>query len=612
MKITSFLLFFFVAYLGCLSGKNCPLLQNVFHRDSQTLNGLWHYIVDMNETGYYNYRWEAYDEQEKPRANAYFKNSKPKHSRDLIEYNFDSSPTIRVPGDWNSQNDKLFYYEGTLWYKKSFDVQNFDDQKRYYVHFGAVNYRADVYVNGIKLGTHIGGFTPFNFEATGIIKAKDNFIVVRVDNKRAAEEVPTLNTDWWNYGGITRDVSIIELSNTFIEDYKLQLDKKNINLISGYVQLNGIEKSEKKVVVEIEELGIRKSFYADKDGYLDFQIPVKSLTYWSDKNPKLYKVKFMTGSDQILDQIGFRKLRTEGSDIYLNDEKVFLKGICIHEENVMRGGRAFSMEDAKVLLGWAKDLGCNYVRLAHYPHNENMARLADSMGILLWEEIPVYWTIQWNNSDTYLKAEQQLEELIARDKNRSSVIIWSMANETPPSKERLLFLRNLVEKTRQLDDTRLITAALENHGKEGQRNTMVVEDDFASFVDIISFNQYYGWYGGPLENIKNLNWEIGIDKPVIISEFGAGALQGYHGDEQTIWSEAYQNALYRETLPTLMRIRQISGISPWILVDFRSPKRTLIPYQNGWNRKGLISETGNKKQAFFTLKNFYSNLRVID
>jgi len=266
------------------------------------------------------------------------------------------------------------------------------------------------------------------------------------------------------------------------------------------------------------------------------------------------------------------------------------------------------MEDAKVLLGWAKELGCNYVRLAHYPHNENMARLADSMGILLWEEIPVYWTINWNNPDTYLKAEQQLVELITRDKNRASVIIWSMANETPPSNERLLFLKNLVDKTRQLDDTRLITAALENHGKEGHRNTMVVDDDFASFVDIISFNQYYGWYGGPLENIKNLNWEIAIDKPVIISEFGAGALQGYHGDEQTIWSEAYQNALYRETLPTLMRISQISGISPWILVDFRSPKRTLIPYQNGWNRKGLISETGNKKQAFFTLKNFYSKL----
>ena len=357
MKSTLIVFFFFFTYVCNLHSENQPLVQNMVQRDSQTLNGLWHYIVDMNETGYYSYRWEAYDEQEKPRASAYFTNSKPKHSRDLIEYNFDASPTLRVPGDWNSQNEKLFYYEGTLWYKKSFDVQNYNDQKRYYVHFGAVNYRADVYVNGKKLGTHIGGFTPFNFEVTGILKEKDNFIVVRVDNKRAAEEVPTLNTDWWNYGGITRDVSIIELSNTFIEDYKVQLDKENANLISGYVRLNGMEKSKNKVVIEIKELGISETFYTNKEGYLNFQIPVKSLTYWSDKNPKLYRVNLTAGSDQLSDQIGFRHIRSEGSGIYLNDEKVFLKGICIHEENVMRGGRAFSMEDAKVLLGWAKELG---------------------------------------------------------------------------------------------------------------------------------------------------------------------------------------------------------------------------------------------------------------
>ena len=608
MKFTPIFIYLFCIYFSNLYAENYPLLQNIQQRNCQTLNGLWHYIVDMNETGYYNYRWEAYDEAENPRVSAYFTNSKPKHSRDLIEYDFDTSPTLLVPGDWNTQNEKLFYYEGSLWYKKSFDIENFNKQKRYYIHFGAVNYRADVYLNGIKLGTHIGGFTPFNYEMTGIVRANDNFIVVRVDNKRAEEEVPTLNTDWWNYGGITRDVNIVELSNTFIEDYKLQLDSENPNLISGYIQLNGIEKAGEEVFININELDVSISFYADEEGYLEFKIPVKSLTYWSDKNPKLYTVNIMTKTDQVSDEIGFRNIRTKGSDIYLNNEKIFLKGICIHEENVIRGGRAFSMEDAKLLLGWAKELGCNYVRLAHYPHNENMARLADSMGILLWEEIPVYWTIQWNNPDTYSKAEQQLEELINRDKNRASVIIWSMANETPPSNDRLLFLKNLVDRTKDLDDSRLVTAALENHSKHGQKNIMVVEDDFASAVDIISFNQYYGWYGGPLENIKNLYWEIGVDKPVIISEFGAGALQGYIGDEQTIWSEAYQNALYRETLSSLMRIPQISGISPWILVDFRSPKRMLIPYQNGWNRKGLISDMGIKKKAFYTLRDFYLKL----
>jgi beta-glucuronidase len=583
------------------------LLQNNYLREGLTLNGKWNYIVDVYETGYYNYRWQPHDGSENPGAGAFFLNLKPKNKMDLVEYDFDAAPTLLVPGDWNSQKEKLFFYEGTLWYKKSFDIPNYDPSKRYYLHFGAVNYRADVYVNGKKLGTHKGGFTPFNFEMSGKVNAKDNFVVVRVDNKRAADEVPTLNTDWWNYGGITRDVTIYELSQTFIEDYSLQLDKKK-NLLKGYVHLNGESKANSKVYVKIPELKLNKQYTTNADGFLEFEIPIKKLEKWSDNNPKLYAVSISTDVDLISDKIGFRQIETKGADILLNGNKVFLKGISIHEENVMRGGRAYSMEDAKILLGWAKELGCNFVRLAHYPHNENMARLADEMGILLWEEIPVYWTIDWKNVETYKKAEQQLKELISRDKNRASVIIWSMANETPQSDARLTFLTNLVEATRKIDNTRLITAALEDHGKKGDWNVMVVDDKFADVVDILSFNQYYGWYGGKVDNIKNIRWEIDIDKPIIISEFGAGALQGFHGDSLTRWSEEFQDILYRETLPTLAKIPQISGITPWILVDFRSPRRMLIPYQDGYNRKGLISETGNRKKAFYTLQKFYREL----
>lgn len=586
------------------------LLQNSYLRQGITLNGTWNYIVDVYETGYYNYRWQPHDGSENPGAGAFFLNKKPANKTDLVEYDFDAAPTMQVPGDWNSQKEKLFYYEGTLWYKKSFDIPEYKSSKRYYLHFGAVNYRADVYVNGKKLGTHKGGFTPFNFEMTHLVKASDNFVVVRVDNKRAADEVPTLNTDWWNYGGMTRDVTIYELSKTFIEDYSLQLDKENSKQLKGYVQLNGDNKANQKVRIDIPELKVKKEGVTDENGYVAFQFQVKKIKYWSDVDPMLYHVNFSTKEDQLTDKIGFRQIETKGADILLNGEKVFLKGICIHEENVMRGGRAYSMEDAKILLGWAKELGCNYVRLAHYPHNENMVRLADEMGILVWEEIPVYWTIQWGNKATYRKAETQLKELITRDKNRSSVIIWSMANETPMSEERLIFLTNLVKATRQMDNTRLISAALEDHGKQENPNIMVVEDQFAQEVDVLSFNQYYGWYGGDIENIKNIRWEVEINKPIIISEFGAGALQGYHADSLTRWSEEFQDLLYRETLPTLAKIPQLSGITPWTLADFRSPRRTLIPYQNGWNRKGLISETGNRKQAFYTLQKFYSELKL--
>ncbi len=586
-----------------------PLLQNSYLRNGTSLNGRWHYIVDVYETGYYNYRMEPHDGTENPGSSAFFLNKKPKNKTDRIEYDFDAAPTLVVPGDWNTQKEKLFYYEGTVWYKKSFNVENYNADKRYYVHFGAVNYRADVYLNGKKLGTHLGGFTPFNFEMTPLLKEKDNFIIVKVDNKRAADEVPTLSTDWWNYGGITRDVTIYELDKTFIEDYKIQLAKGNSKKVSGYLQLNGANKSSKEVTVEIPELKIKKKFTTDKNGLVKVSFPIKKVKLWSDKNPKLYEVKISTSGDKISDKIGFRTIETKGSDILLNGEKVFLKGISIHEENVMRGGRAWSIEDARVLLGWAKELGCNYVRLAHYPHNENMIRLADEMGILVWEEIPVYWTIQWTNPKTYQKAEAQLKELINRDKNRASAIIWSMANETPTSKERLIFLTNLAKTARKLDDTRLISAALEDHGRKDNKNIMIVEDAFAKVVDVLSFNQYYGWYGGKVDNIKNIRWEIDIDKPVIISEFGAGALQGYHADKMTRWSEEFQELLYEETLPTLTNIPGISGITPWALVDFRSPRRTLIPYQNGWNRKGLISETGNKKKAFYTLQKFYKNIK---
>lgn len=605
-------LFFLAVLTSSLATSQENLLHNNFSREGITLNGRWNYIVDVYESGYYNYRREPHDLSENPGAGAYFLNSKPIDITDRVEYDFDAAPTLLVPGDWNSQKENLYYYEGTLWYKKAFDIENFDATKRYYVHFGAVNYFAEVYVNGKKLGAHKGGFTPFNFEMSHLVKAKDNFIIVRVDNKRAPDEVPTVSTDWWNYGGITRDVTIYELSKTFIEDYTLQLDKSNTSQLKGSIQLNGDSKANTKFSVSIPELKINKTFTTNANGHAAFIIPTKKLTKWSDTQPKMYDVLISTSSDKISDKIGFRNIETKGADILLNGEKVFLKGISIHEENVMRGGRAHSMEDARVLLGWAKELGCNFVRLAHYPHNENMLRLADEMGMLVWEEIPVYWTIDWANKETYKKAETQLMEVISRDKNRASVIIWSMANETPHSDARLSFLTNLAKATRALDNTRLITAALEDHPSEGNKNVMVIDDRFSDIVDIVSFNQYYGWYGGEIKDLKNISWEIDIDKPVIISEFGAAALQGYHGDKNTTWTEDNQAYLYQETLPALAKIKQFSGVTPWILTDFRSPRRMHDVYQNGYNRKGLISETGNKKKAFYTLQNFYKNLKIKD
>ncbi len=605
MSIQKSLFYTLCLWMVSLTMTSQTFMQNATNRTSTTLNGKWHYIVDMYETGYYDYRLMPFDTHDDPGKNAFFTNSKAENKTDLIEYNFDDSPTLMVPGDWNSQDEKLFYYEGTIWYKRSFDYQKKKENNRLYVRFEAVNYQSEVYLNGKKLGSHEGGFTPFEFDITDIVKPTDNFLIVKVDNKRKRDGVPTVNTDWYNYGGITRDVSLIETSASFIKDYKLQLKKNDLHTLNGFIQLSGNDIADKTVEVNIPELKINKSYTTDAEGRVEYEIPVKKMEYWDVENPKLYAVNLSFGDDKITDQIGFRTIKVEGTDILLNGESVFLRGICIHEENPVSGSRAYSMEDAKMLLGWAKELGCNFVRLAHYPHNENMVRLADEMGILVWEENPVYWTVLFGNEPTYQKAETQLKEVISRDKNRASVIIWSMANETPRGDERLQFLKRLADTARKIDETRLISAALEKHNVKGKHNVLTVDDQFADYVDIISFNEYVGWYDGLPEKCTRVKWEIKQNKPVFISEFGAGALQGFHGDKDTRWSEEYQQYLYETTTKMLDEIPQLRGMSPWILADFRSPRRLLPNIQDGWNRKGLISETGNKKKAFYILQNFY-------
>ena len=581
------------------------LIANVYHRNTISLDGNWKYIIDPYENGYYNYRYEPFDEQEAPWASAFFLNSKPKNPSDLLEYDFDHMDSIQVPGDWNSQKPELLYYEGTLWYKKSFDYTPSKTAPRIFVYFEASNYKTEVYLNGHKLGTHIGGFTPFNFEVTQILKEKDNFLVVKVDNKRVKEGVPTLNTDWWNYGGLTRGVKLVETAANFIQDYQIQLDPLDNQKITGYIALNGEDINLKQVKINIPDLGIKKELLTDDKGYVHFEITANNIQYWDVDNPKLYEVRIQTREETVSDQIGFRTIRTQGTQILLNGNPIYLKGISIHEESPLRDGRAHSLEDARQLLQWAQELGCNYVRLAHYPHNEHMVRLADEMGILVWEEIPVYWTISWDNVDTYQNAENQLSEMIARDKNRASIIIWSMANETPNVPARNTFLNKLAAYAKAKDATRLISAALEQKNVQGNPNIRTIDDPFAEVVDILSFNEYIGWYDGLPEKCQAISWMIAQDKPVLISEFGAGAKQGLHGDKDTRWTEEFQEDLYIETLAMIERIKKAQGISPWILVDFKSPRRVLPKVQDGWNRKGLIADDGQKKKAFFILQNFY-------
>ncbi len=475
------------------------------------------------------------------------------------------------------------------------------EQSHVFLHVGAANYHSWWWVNGKKVCEHEGGFTAFNCDVTEVVHAGDNFIVAAVDNTRREDNVPTLETDWWNYGGITREVSLITVPDTFIDQYDLHLSRTEEGIIEGWAHLTGAGAG-MPVEVEIPEMHARAHATTDANGKAAIHFAVSGLERWSPEHPKLYAVKLHTDADSIDEEMGFRTIETRGTQILLNGKPVFLRGISIHAEAPYRTGRAWSDKDAETLLGWAEDLGCNFVRLAHYPHDETMLRAADRMGLMVWSETPVYWALKFDSPQVYDKASRQLDEEIGTLRNHASIVLWSMANETPANPARTEFITRLAARARELDSSRLITAALL---VRAQGNTKIVDDPLGKVLDVVGVNEYIGWYEAHPETADVTQWDIRYDKPLIVSEFGGDAKAGLHGHDNERWTEEYQTNIYRHQIGMLNRIPQVRGMSPWILMDFRSPNRPLAGIQDEFNRKGLISDQGEKKQAYYILQKAY-------
>lgn len=571
---------------------------NATNRVNTCLNGKWEYVLDPFRT-------------EGMGGKQIYRNEVVRDKSDRVEYSFNPAQTLWVPGSWNTQKPELMYYESNIWYRRTFDKQDIKADKRYFIYVGAANYIATVTFNGKRLGTHEGGFTPFCFEVTEWIKKQNNFLIIGINGGRRADYIPSEVADWFNHGGITRDVLLIETPKTFVSNYFLSLDKHSLKnktkRINGHIVVSGDKATAQNVRIQIPELKISQEITMNENGETDFTITSKNIKLWSPSEPYLYDVQIIMNNDTINDQIGFRTIETRGKQILLNGKPIFLKGICLHDENPLRRSRANSVEDAQLVIDWAKELGCNFLRLAHYPHQENLVRMADKEGILLWEELPLYWGIQWHNPKVLEKAKNQFKELINRDYNRASSIIWSIANETAVIPERNKFLGDLADYVHGLDSTRLISAACKKDQEaDGHPDAVYTYNDpLMQKLDIISLNEYLGWYGGSPAECQGKSFKMGLEKPVIVSEFGGGALQGYYADKQTRWSEEFQAYLYEESIAMFDKIDGLSGMAPWILCDFMSPLRQLHAVQDGWNRKGLISEQGKKKKAFYVLKKYY-------
>ena len=637
-------------------GREAPVYPSSDHligwidsRQIQSLNGEWSYIVDPMNNGL----------PESSFFGGFPKNKIQITGMELIEYNFETASKIQIPGAWNAIDERLFFYRGPVWLYKKF---NYSPKKEALTHLyiEGSNFTTKIFLNGSIVGEFEGGYVPFNFNISKYLKEGENILLVQTDNTLNESSVPTQKTDWWPWGGIVGDVYVVETPKQFIQNAYLQLNPDDFSAVLFKLEMNK-ESSGHVIKLEIPELQFKAEYKTNSLGAISENIKINP-QLWSPLSPKLYEIKISSEAETISDKIGFRSIQTKGQKIYLNNSEIQFKGIAMHSEPIGIPGPAFSKEHFQKLLLTAKDLNINFIRAAHYPYTRHLAKVADQLGLMLWEEVPVYWNIDWDNSNTLNIAKNQITRLVQRDQNRASVVVWSVANETPLSSSRMKFLKALLAEIEINDSSRLSTAALLSGSEEQFRSLVLVlalqgaksqwvspkekaifqlildqanipidselsfslsiDDPLGESVDLISYNEYFGWYyvtfftdqmmisEGTLrklmfEVMPDIKISSSFDKPIHISEFGAGAKYGNHTNK--IWSEEYQAKLYKHQLEMLSNNPQIQGISPWVFKDFRAMLRPLPGIQDFYNRKGLIDESGNKKEAFKVLADFYEN-----
>lgn len=500
------------------------------------------------------------------------------------DYDDGAWQTQAVPGCWNLARAEFRHYEGAAWYSRDI-VARARPGERVVLRVGAANERARVFLNGAFLGLHRGGFTPFFVDVTTHLRAGGNRLMIEVDNTRRADAVPMGHVDWFNYGGLHRDVALYRVPEVCITRFHLRLDS-----VAGVVAEVALSAPVSGIArLEVAGLGQAEIAVADGTGTarLDW-VP----DLWSPEAPRLYDAVLRFGEDRVTDRVGFRRIARDGVRLLLNGAPIRLRGICAHEDD-RDHGRWTSEADLRRRFAHVRALGANAVRLAHYPHHEAAARIADEEGILLWEEIPVYWAIAFGNPDTYANAETQLRELIRRDENRASVIIWSVGNENADTDARLAFMRGLAETARRLDPSRLVSAACLIN-----RDHFRIEDRLATHLDVIGLNEYFGWYEPGLENLDRLLDNSDPDRPVVISETGADAVAGLRGPATRLFTEDHQAAVLQGQVDRAVGRDWIAGFFPWILYDFRTERRQ-TRHQRGWNLKGLVAADKHTRKAAF-------------
>ena len=546
----------------------------------------------------------------------------------------DGVPTtelIAVPGSWNEQLHGLRDFCGIAWYETRLFIQPHAD-RRELLRFGSVNYAADVWLNGTHLIHHEGGHLPFGVDATDACVVGENRLVVRVDNELSMARVPPgepkreavgmdlssstdlsallggmmagyprMHADFFPFGGIHRPVVHASVSRFGLTDVRLLETDPSTGVLRAAVEApDGCEVT--LTVGSVSDRGVAA------DGRVELSITIPDVVAWSTDTPHLYEAIFTVAhAGAVVDEyrlnVGMRTVKVEGHLILLNGEPVKLLGFGRHEDYAIIGRGHFPAGNIRdySMMRW---MGANSFRTSHYPYSEEQLDLADQLGFLVIAETPAVG-LTFNDPDEGARLERCLEmtrELIERDRNRASVVMWSLANE-PMSFDgdaAVAYFTQLIDAARSLDSRPLTIV-----------NPLSKGHLLFPLCDVIGLNRYSGWYtdqgdieGGTrmlVKELDHLNELYG--KPLIVTEFGCDTLPGHHADPPEMWSEEYQAEFLAAYITAMSERPFVAGQHIWNLADFKTGQGVLRAAS--MNHKGVLTRERRPKAAAHRVRSLW-------
>jgi len=515
-----------------------------------------------------------------------------------------------VPGCWES-NPNLSNYRGQGTYIKHIAVP---ERKNIRFVFKGVSHTADVYFNGRQIMHHYNAYTPFECTVPSVAEGEYE-LKTQVDNTFSENSALHIPNDYYTYGGITRPCAYEFVPDVYIKNVHTTPFKNGDKwLLKTEAELHNVSAEEILCSLKIEAAGketVIENIEVKDKKTVEWTEEFENITPWCPENPKLYDVKcnlLKDGSviDDLFDRFGFRTVEICGKDILLNGKKIFLKGFNRHEDYA-EFGCAIPLQAMVKDLWIIKDLGCNAVRMSHYPNDERFLDLCDEMGIMVWEENHARGLTldDMKNKNFEKQCEDCIDEMIYYHYNHPSIIIWGILNEcASDTEEGREMYKKQYEQIKKLDTSRPHTSA----------TCQMYKDICLDLPDVVSLNLYSGWYNDdPIEKtFKDVYGWIeksgGGGKPFIMSEFGAAAMYGFRDSTRRKWSEERQEDILSESLDVYMKNENISGVFIWQFADCRvtEESRFYISRACMRNNKGVVDMYRRPKLSYEVVKEKFS------